>query len=770
MKTIIVLIAQWALYTSIFAYGQNCNLTLKVQLIDAENHQPIGNAQLYLNNNTRPKEASPGKYVFQQLCKGASSLYIDHSGYKKKEANIKISQDTAITIVLKKDVQQLEAVTVTANAQVSAPHTSITLSKEQRQESQGKNLAGVLSEIAGVNTLKTGANNGKPVINGLYGNRLLLINHGVRHESQQWGTDHAPEVDPFSAEEITVIKSSDAVRFGPDALGGVIKISPSAIVADRKAQSSHAILFNSNGRGLLLNNKLEGTVGQFSYRAGITTGKQGNLKSADYYLGNTGNEELHGNFFASYKTGKNTFKMYLSHFGNTLGVFQGAHIGSKEDILARIEHGRPFEEYSFSYKIGAPKQRVTHQLAKLEYLYQLDENSQIQAQYSIQRNHRKEFDLRRVAENDVPMADILLNTQQLELVYSRPSFMAGISGNLQVNNNVPGTGSTPIIPNFDNHGLGAFVSVKVPFKSYLLETGVRYDYKFFDAAGYQYDYSKITEDGLIPQYLMTDRKHFHNISGVAGISQRVNAVFTWKSNLGLAWRAPSANELYSDGIHHGTGTYEVGNKNLKSEKGLKWINSLSMDKGFIKANVDLFAQVIENYIYSQPVPDSTRQTIRGTFPLFQYRQDRAFFYGADLSTLADINQNWQYGLNISIVKAKNVTKDEFLPNIPAWKLQQHLSYRFAPNQILSYIKIKHHFQAKQTRYEPNSDFAAPPAAYHLFDAVLASSIKLKSQRTAEFQLAVDNVFNEAYKDYMDRFRYYAHALGRNVSLKVNFTF
>lgn len=769
MRGVILLIVQGILYLNTSAFAQNCQLTIRVQIIDAVDGHKISNAQVLLNNQSAKVEGQ-NRYVFKKVCKGNSSLSVYHRSYREEKITLEFNQDTTITIPLDPIVRQLDEVTVMANTNDTDSRSTTTLNKQQRSESQGKNLADVLNDIAGVTVLKTGANNGKPVINGLYGSRLVLLNQGVRHESQQWGTDHAPEIDPFSAEEISVIKSADAVRYGPDALGGIVKLSAVPITPDRRALSSSSIILNSNGRGFIANTKLEGTVDKLSYRAGITTNSHGNRKSALYYLGNTGSKEINGNIFAGYKLGKNTISIYFSHFGNTLGVFQGAHIGSKEDILARIANGRPFEEYSFTNKIEAPKQRVTHQLGKVAYKHYLSENSHIEAQYSIQRNHRREFDLRRVAESDVPMADIVLNTQQIEIVYSRPLITTGLSGSMQINNNVPGTGSTPIIPNFENHGFGSFFSLKIPVKSYLIETGIRYDYKFFDAAGYRYNYEEINPDGSIPQYLMTDRKEFHNISGIAGISHRLNSVFTWKSNVGLAWRAPSANELYSDGIHHGTGTYEVGSKDLESEKGLKWVNSLLVHKGAVNGNIDVFAQVIDNYIYSQPVPDSTRQTIRGTFPLFQHQQDRALFYGVDLALSMEMSQNLHYGFDLSIVKAKNITKDEFLPNIPATRLQHSLAYHINKKGIPSYIKIKHHFQAKQTRYEVNSDFAPPPPSYHLFDAVLASSISLERQRKAEVQIGVENIFNTAYKDYMDRFRYYAHALGRNISVKINFTF
>src|SRR5690606_36795159 len=136
--------------------------------------------------------------------------------------------------------------------------------------------------------------------------------------------------------------------------------------------------------------------------------------------------------------------------------------------------------------------------------------------------------------------------------------------------------------------------------------------------------------GDLTQYLLTVSRTFHNVSGSLGILYFLSEQLNWKSNLGLASRAPSVNERYSDGLPHGTASYEVGDKNLKSEKGLKWLNTFLWQSENLQATLDIYGQFLTDYIYAQPHPDSVRQTIRGTFPLFSYQQHDAFFYGADL--------------------------------------------------------------------------------------------------------------------------------------------
>ena len=71
-------------------------------------------------------------------------------------------------------------------------------------------------------SLQTGTTTAKPVIHGMYGNRVLIMNNGVRQSGQQWGEDHAPEVDVEGNNHIQVIKGAEAVRYGAEAMAGAI--------------------------------------------------------------------------------------------------------------------------------------------------------------------------------------------------------------------------------------------------------------------------------------------------------------------------------------------------------------------------------------------------------------------------------------------------------------------------------------------------------------------------------------------------------------------
>src|ERR1700761_3821708 len=170
-----------------------------------------------------------------------------------------------------------------------------TLGGKALQEIRGLSLGESLKGIAGVNSLQTGPSISKPVIHGVYSNRILILNNGVRQEGQNWGNDHAPEIDPFIATKVTVIKGAASIRYGSDAIGGAILLDPKDLPRQPGIDGELNLVGMTNGRTGVASGYLEGSSGAklegLSWRTQGTIKKAGNSHTANYYLNNTGFNE-----------------------------------------------------------------------------------------------------------------------------------------------------------------------------------------------------------------------------------------------------------------------------------------------------------------------------------------------------------------------------------------------------------------------------------------------------------------------------------------------
>ena len=81
-----------------------------------------------------------------------------------------------------------------------------SINEKTISENANQNLSNLLETINGVSTLKNGSGIAKPIVHGLYGNRLTILNNGIAQSGQQWGNDHSPEIDPLAANQLEVIK------------------------------------------------------------------------------------------------------------------------------------------------------------------------------------------------------------------------------------------------------------------------------------------------------------------------------------------------------------------------------------------------------------------------------------------------------------------------------------------------------------------------------------------------------------------------------------
>ena len=752
-------------------YGQE---TLSL-IVEDKAGQPLPSAVVHFVGKHFVSDAK-GRVNISNLAKGKYPIKVNYLGFLDYEAIVAIPAVNPYKVVMQEEVNQLAGTTLIGH--VAKPVTaSVAIDKPKLQQKSGEELAKVLTTVAGVSMIQTGATIAKPVIHGLHSNRILILNNEVRQEGQQWGADHAPEIDPAVADKITVIKGADAVRYGSDALGGVVVIAPNQLPYGDGLHGQLSPSFASNGRKSATTLKLEsGLPGllHWAWRVQGTLKRSGDIHTADYMLNNTAAAEANFSAAIGLRQEAGSAELFYSRYENESGVFYGSHIGNLDDLLARFEIGRPLTTYPFSYSIEAPKQKVIHHLLKAKAYYFLPFGGKLTAQYAFQKDIRQEFSVRRLDRTRIPALNMWLTTHLAEVFWENMDTqhwktLVGGSFSLQDNYNQPGTGVVPVIPNFASVGYGAFAIEKYHKDNWNAEAGLRYDYKYLSADGY---------DMYSQRY--GGEHDFHNITYSLGGAWQATPHTALSSNIGVAWRAPQVNELYSSGLHHGAGTYNLGEASLSPETGAKWITSLSYthpERG-IYLTADAYVQLIKNYIYDYPTGE-TRTLFSGVYPIFQYTQADALFRGVDIDASLRLAQ-WgafaqriSYGLRGSVVFANELKTDRYFPFIPAPRLSQSLEWKAQPKGLFQTLEasIGHTFVAKQTRFEPSQELVATtPDAYHLFEAAVGSTIAIAEQQTLSVRLSCENLFNQLYKEYTNRFRYYAHDLGRNVYLRLNYNF
>lgn len=742
-----------------------CSLTLKGQIVNSDTGEPVPGALVKVSGTEKNVISdTKGEYQLSDLCRGQLSLIITCIGFEQHVHKLSLNAARSLKISLHPENIELKEVEVKGHKKsVNTPNISESIDGTDLERTRGASLASSIQKIAGVSMLQTGGTIAKPVIHGLHSNRVLILNNGIRQEGQQWGAEHAPEIDPFVAQRITVIKGSEGIRYGGDAIAGVILVEPAPLGYHKPVNAELNIGAALNGRSGTSSARVDGSFNDLAWRLQGTLKRAGDLKTAAYFLDNTGVREL--NFSGALGFSRKNFdtELYYSRFNTDLGILKDAHIGNINDLIARINHGRPFFDQGFSYTIDAPMQKISHDLLKWKGHVHLGNALHLNTVYAFQNNNRQEYDQRRVLSG-TPTLFLKLQTHTLDLNIEHMSAsgwrkIAGVSYINQVNNNVAGTGVTPLIPNYDSYTASVYGIVRRLRASWETEAGVRYDYKSLDALGYNRN-----------KELYGGKRTFNNISASLGAVKHFSSHWHLRSNAGLAWRPPTVNELYSNGLHHGTASFEIGDSTLAGEKSLKWITSLQHQGGRLSFTWDVYVNAIHDFIYLQPA-GRYFENIRGAFPIYEYRQTNARLLGTDVSGSYHISSLLDYSLKLSIIRGRDTKNDSWLPWMPADRLSNSVRFNLPHGKNLSesYLELSHQFTDRQRKYEPNSDFAAPPAGYHLF-GISAGTRLLVNKQHLGINMTADNLFNKLYKDYLNRFRYFSHDPGRNITLRINWKF
>lgn len=783
--------------------SQDCNYIYSGKVLDFHNGQAIEAATVYIKELDRYTVTNiNGDFKIEKLCAGQYTVVFTHIGCEDKAIKINLTSNLTQTIRLEHHVEDLNQISLTGKApkQTKSGQES-RISAETLESYSSLSLGDVLKEVSGVTSLNTGNTIVKPVINGMHSSRIIIMTNGVRLQDQEWGVEHAPNIDINNASAVSVIKGAAALAFGGDAIGGVVNIKPVQFKSVDSIFGKTILSGQTNGRGGSFHTAIAKT-----YESGWYTSLNGTLKNygdfeaADYVLSNTGLRSGAVAFQVGLDSFEKGFDLSYNYIRNNIGILRASHIGNINDLVNSIHSEQPLVINPFTREINSPRQEVDHHLVKLSTFKRLKDFGKIVVQYDYQNNRRFEFDVRIGDNRNRPAVDLELETHSVLAQLRKDSnlnriYTFGIVGRYQTNFANPNTGVRRLIPDYDKYDFGAFLTSEWKLADNLItDAGLRYDFNRIDAQkfyrisrwndlGYNEDFPEfvVNDTDFGTQILTNPVFSYHNISAAVGLTYDFSDKHKILTNVSVAMRPPNPSELFSEGLHHSAARIEIGDLRNSQETSYRWSGTYNFQNSKTNVVIEAFYNFVNNYILIEPT--GTEQTLRGAFPVWNYRQSNAKLFGVDLTATYQLSEQFSFINKSSFIKGYEASNNRPLIDIPAVRTINSITFK-KPNWNNFNTALTSEYVFTQNEFPDNNfeqfiasedrfvlvDVSTPPAAYHLLNWNAAVDFKLNEKSNLNVSLNVNNIFNTSYRDYINRLRYFADDLGRNVmlQLKVNY--
>ena len=480
-------------------------------------------------------------------------------------------------------VQELAAIEV--NAQATSVNDSFgkpmtVLADEQLRSKVAQSLGETLSSELGVSNQSFGSSVGTPVIRGQNSARVKVLQNSLgSNDASSLSPDHANGIEPLLAQRIEVLRGADTLLYGNGATGGVVNVIDNRIP---ETAFSHIISpafeqrYDSVSEQTATVGKLEGSAGAFAYHLDGFYRDQTNTTIGGYAI----NEP------AVRATDHSLDGIVLNNtrgfIANSAAQSQGGSLGASW-LHDRGFIGVSINQLDKNYGIpadGSGGEPIKIALKQTKYDVKAQLNNPLafieKIKFKWGYTDYKHTEL----EDNIP-ATTFLNTaaeSRLELTHKPWGNIKGIWGFQSVNSEFSALGEESIVPKTTNNTYGLFAVESLEKGAITYQAGLRAEWQNIKAEQYA-------------------NKNYLPLSG--SLSALLNIDKYQKINIALthAQRAPQIQELYAQGVHEATRSYELGNSALNKEL------STNIDIGYwwhskiVNAQINLFHNWVNDYIY-----------------------------------------------------------------------------------------------------------------------------------------------------------------------------
>jgi len=803
MRKIVInmLLALVCIPANSFASNSGDKASLKGIIKDKKSGEVIPGVTIYLPDLQKGTTSGvDGTYFIGSLPKNKVLVQVSFVGYKSIVETIDLTNISERNYEMEATATELNEVVVTgqsgATEQKRTPTPIIIVNKQLLLESSSSNIIDAIAMQPGVSQITTGSGISKPVIRGLGYNRVVVVNDGVRQEGQQWGDEHGIEIDESSVEKVEILKGPASLSYGSDAIAGVINMLSASMPMEGKINGSLSTNYQTNNGLMGLSAHVAGNKKGFIWDVRFSDKMAHSYKNSyDGFVFNSGYKENAADALFGLNKHWGYSKLKISMYNFMPGIVEGDRDSAtgkftKPVVVGGVESSEIAPESDAKkYKLQTPYQMIHHYKVIFDNSIFI-KGGTLKATIGFQQNSRQEY--ANILDPNQFGLWLLLNTINYDIRYNLPevkgfSLSVGTNGMQQ---NSQSKGVEYLIPDYNLVDAGAFLIAKKTIGAFDFSGGIRYDKRhetskdlFLDSAGMAIN--AISKKSDVQQFKAFS-VDYSGLSGSFGATWQISEDVYTKANVSKGFRSPNIAELGANGVHEGTFRYELGNPDLKRETSLQLDFALGIHTKHIVAELDLFDNNIDNFIFLRRLNSSTGgDSITNGCSTFKYVSGNAQLLGGEFHF--DIHPHpldWLHFENsFSYVKATQKNQPDstkYLPYTPPAKLQTTIKIDVSNNHIKtlknSYIKmdIDNFFEQNDIYSAANTETKTP--GYTLLNFGVGTDIVRKQKTVCSLFIALNNATDKAYQSHLSRLKYAdenyvtgrigVYNMGRNISFKL----
>jgi len=697
------------------------------KVIAQHSQEPIVGATVELIELRRiARTNGDGVYTFEGVAPGGYTLSVTATGYADQVRHVTFPDgETNFTLDLS---FHEEPVIVTASPDahdaMQIYHPTSVLGGEQLEWRATTALGTTLQNEPGITMTSLTQSSSRPVIRGLGGNRVLVLEGGSRTGDVSYlSDDHAVAVNPMEAQSIEVVRGAANLLYGSNAIGGVVNVLSDDVPTKLYDRPTGSVSFggSSNTEELTGILAVDGALGSMGYHLG---GFRADAGEYQFNGGTAGNSQYD---FTNLDGG-------LSYIGSA-GYMGFSYRDQDGDYgLPVSEDGELLDEGEKGVTIALAEQ-------SLKLRGELTRNFGI---FSGARFQAIRHDYTHTEFEDTGAAGTVFDQQtdeiRADLTHRAVGHFSGTFGGWYLDSELQATGDEALIPFAETKGYAAFFYEEVDLGDARLQLGGRYDQQGVDpGAG-------------------ADEIDFSGVSAAGGVVVHPEGAWNVTFNATSNFRAPAAEELLSNGPHVATFTFEVGDINLQEE------TSFGLDLGFgwktsrFTGEVSVFRTDFTDFIFLVPVidPNTGMQEIEDGLPKEMYAQTDALFYGAEAHAGISIVEHLTLDLTADTVIANDDKSGEPLPRIPP--LRAGVGVHWDTDRYG--VGAEARFSDEQDRVAPGEEPTNAFTIYNLFGHVQLSGGPVVHR----FTLRVANLTDRFYRNHINRVKEILPEPGRSARL------